>query len=291
MLSVVAYAILFPALAAGLVWLISWPVWKRRNAGTPGHNGGAAALTAGYITAYAVIMSWPPFPPVSASQRMFYLAIVIGFIGLGEAWWTRHIATRLTMRLCATALTAGYLLHPLFRHTWGPIEGFLWLAGLTAATVITWASLEKLSERRSGMTLPLALWLTCALGAGSLALAGSTFLGQLAGALAAVFGVAAVIAFWVPGFSLSSGAVTAFVLLFSGLLWQGLFFAELPLASGPFLLLAPLAAWVGELPPLAHRPHWKATALPLAAVALTAAIGLAIAVAVFLSTPAADYSY
>jgi hypothetical protein len=60
-------------------------------------------------------------------------------------------------------------------------------------------------------------------------------------------------------------------------------------ASGLLLLVAPLAAWIGELQAVAQWRPWKSATLRVAAVALFAGIGLAIALAIFLNTPADDY--
>lgn len=289
MIGVVVWALVLPAVVAGLAWFISWRLWNGHGAAPQKHWGGPVALAGGYIAAYLVIVSWPPFPPISASHRMFYLAAFACFIALGESWWARHAYTRWPVRICTTALFAGYLLHPLLEHTWGPVEGFLWLGALTVATAVTWGFLETLAEKRSGMSLPIALWLTCAMAGAAFALSGSAFLGQLAGALAAVFGAAVVVSLWAGGFSLKSGSITTFALLFSGLLCQGCFFAELPVVSGLLLLVAPLAAWIGELQAVAQWRPWKSATLRVAAVALFAGIGLAIALAIFLNTPADDY--
>jgi hypothetical protein len=67
------------------------------------------------------------------------------------------------------------------------------------------------------------------------------------------------------------------VLILTGLLWQGRFYSELSLASALCFLAAPALAWAGELPQLQTKPAWTRAAVRLAAVLIPLAIGLFLA--------------
>ena len=156
------------------------------------------------------------------------------------------------------------------------LDNAAWLAP-AALLFLTHASLERISARRPGASIPVALWVWAAGSAGALAATGSLKYGQIAGIIAATLGAATVIAWIKPKFSLANGALNALLPLMFGVLLCGNKYSELPLSSALLLSAAPLMLWLGELKPIKNRPAWLSVILRALVIAIPVGIALLIA--------------
>jgi hypothetical protein len=106
-----------------------------------------------------------------------------------------------------------------------------------------------------------------------------------------VLGAAIVLAYWAPALSLAHGAITLFALIVHSLLWQGVFYSQLPRAAALLIALAPLAAWAGEWPRVRSRAAWKLAVVRLACVIPPLLIAMRLAYRFFVQAGVDDYSY
>ena len=244
-----------PPLAVGLTLLVlARSPWR---AGA----GGLASVVAVLATTGAVL-GWPSMPPVEASDWLPVVALVASGLTWLESrrplpWWAS-----LTARLVLSAGALRALLDATLTYTWSPVEGWVWLTGLTVLAGGLWFALPRLagdvdSRATSGFA---ALWLACV--ALVLAGTGSLKLGQLAGGLGSGLGLLALVTLgWREGWS-ARALVDVIVPPAALLLLAGVFFSETPKGLGLLLLLAP------TLLPLAGRDGdslfpWRAVALAL----------------------------
>ena len=278
-----------PALLAGLCFLISWRLWRRRTLAKDGHWGGAAAVTLGYFAGHVLLASWPPIPPAKAVDWLAYLALAGGAAGLTQRHWGKRWYTAWPVMLLLSCLFAAVLMRSYIQHTWSRNEGILWISGLGVAAAVLWNTLERLASKRTGASLPMSLWLICAASSSAFVFSGSGLLGQLAGALAAVFGAAVILAWWAPGLSLASGTLTVFVPVYAGLLIQAYFYSELPVWSAILLYLAPFALWFGERRRVYYMTPRKAALVRL--LIIGAPLGIAVAIAWYLIARTAGGGY
>lgn len=267
-------AILVPPIVAGATWIISWRMWRRNSLSRHGHWGGAVGIALGFFSANYLLVSWPPFPPNAPSHWLVYLAIIAALLTLLERRWRLSPEWLWRFRFGMSTLFMLILLRSMIMYTWTDPQALFWLAMIIPTTAVTWKYLDVLARRRKGATVPMTLSLVCAVASGCLALSGSMLLAQLAGALASIFAVAVLLGLWARDFTLSGGGISLFVLLYAGLLWQGCFYAELPVVSGGLLFLAPLTAWVLEIKIIRQLSPKKTALVRL----MTMCIPLAIAV-------------
>ena len=286
------YAPIFvPAILAGICFLVSWRAWSRRTLAEHGHWGGAAAVVLGYFSGHVLLASWPPIPPAKAVDWLPYLALIAGAAGVAQRYWGSRWYAAWPVRLLLGCLFAGVLLNSYLLNTWDRVEGILWIAGLGVGTAVLWNTLERLSAKRTGASLPLSLLLFCSASSVAFVFSGSGLLGQLTGVLAAVFGAAVVLAWWAPGLSLASGTLTVFVPVYAGLLIQAYFYSELPFWSAVLMYLAPFALWFGEERRVYYMTPWKAALARLAMIGAPLGIALWIAYYVMGQTAGDEYYY
>ncbi len=275
MIQIAILAVTLPALVAGVWWVISWQLWRRANTvPVSGQWGGALALAMGYAVGHRVLDGFPPYPPVSSRQTLFYLALGLGVFALFEPFWSRAGLSRYSTRVIVCALAVLGTLRALFHNTWTAAEGWLWITALVAAAVILWTATEALAARRPGASVSLCLWFATVCASISMALTSSALLGQLTGALAATLGAAVVLSLWAPRVSLAQGGITLWVFLYSSLLYQAHFYSDLPLRAAILLYAAPVAPWVLEGIDTERWRPWKAVAARVACVAVPASTAL-----------------
>jgi hypothetical protein len=268
--------IALPALVAGSWWVISWQLWRRANTvPVTGQWGGPLAVATGYAAGHCLLDGFPAYPPVSIQQALFYLALGLAAFALFEPFWGRKGRHRCFTRVVVCAIFALGILRTPVRDTWTAWEGRIGISALVAAAVLLWAATEALALRRPGTAVPLSLWFATACASVCMALAGSAFLGQLTGALAATLGAAAVLAWWAPRVSLAQGGVTLWVPLYSGLMYQAHFHSGLPLLAAICLYAAPLAPWLLEGIDTVRWTPWKVVGARVACLAVPVALALA----------------
>ena len=217
--------------------------------------------------------------------------MIAGVVAAAERWWGAIPWSRWPVMIALTFGLAWFELRSLRLYEWSANEAAAWLGGLVVLTTIAWDQLDRLAKRRPGPSTPAALWIVTTGAAVSFVLSKSAFIGQLSGALSAVFGAAVVLALWGRELPLNRGAVSVFVLVFSGLLWQGKFFSHLPTATAILLLLAPLGLWASEFGAPTNRKPWKIRLAKTAAVLVPVGIAVGIAAFYFFQTPKNSYDY
>ncbi len=266
-LDILLPAVVWPALAGGVLLVAAWRPWRREHARAGGTWGGAVGLGASLLLSHGLMKGgWPGTVPPDQWQWLLHLVPVAMAVGIFDASRRWPEALRWTVHLSLGALTGWLLVGP-----W--LEGFwLWRIALGLNVVVLIRGLDEPLRRDGGPSLPLCLCV--AAGGGSLLLVMS-FNGRLAllgAALAACLGVAVVLAWWRPAVSLGGG-ITVLAVALPGLLYSGCFlaFSEIPRWTYVLVALGPLGIWAGELPPLKGRQP---------AVARVVAVGVITAVAV-----------
>lgn len=212
----------------------------------PRWTGVAAGVAA--VAAWNLIgQQWPTWPHElwagqgDGMQRFTWSLCVFG--GVSAAALRRELPAWLFVPPAA-AMAWGQAWIALERvrvnQKWKPAETLGWQVAATAAFLCAWIPVRRALSLRPGKAMA---WILCAiLVADSVLLAstGSAKQGQLAGALAAVFGAAAGTALWRPGFALPRAAALPFAAAHGGLLVVGLHLSYLPRESAAIAALAPL---------------------------------------------------
>jgi hypothetical protein len=268
--------VLVPAVLAGTVWLFAGRVWKRPPAPTLVW-GGAAAVAFAFAAGHVTLQGWPPWPPVTALHTLVYAALIGGVIAAAEPVWGKWIAARWPIRLAIAGAAAWFQFNTLTEHTWSTGESVMWMAAVTLTICAMWELLDLYAAQKTGFVTPIIVWMSASAVSLGLVFGASALLGQLGGSLAAAFGAAIVLSLWARTFPLNQGAVGLYALAAGNLLWQGHFYAELPLVSTLLLIAAPAAAWAGW--PLGgdRAPVWRQPAGSVAAVLVMQGIALGIA--------------
>jgi hypothetical protein len=230
-------------------------------------------LGAGYLAGNLAI-GWPPFPPLEVTDRIPFLAVAATVLGLLESAWPLAARVRWGDRLILVALTLGVILGPILAATAGTRAGILWLAGVGAVAVLSWANLEVLAGRPGTAGLFGSLVVTAA-GAGAVLVASSSaVLGQLGVVLAAAL-TGAGLASWRMGRGLPSpGIVPVVATVLTALVVDGHVYANTPTSSALLLAAAPTAAWLGAVKPVRGLAPWKVSLL--AAIVTVVPVGLAL---------------
>ncbi|MCY2961709.1 MAG: hypothetical protein NTY35_16230 [Planctomycetota bacterium] len=267
--SAIVFGILIPAVLAGIVLLVS-ARRARTKPDEPRPVAGALALGAGYLVAHGGLVGIPPLPG-SGNTVPF----------LGWIFWTTAAAVVLSPLRVAPGVArfgnAFYVaLFAILPYHWIRAPGvdttvlsFSGFGGVLLAYGV-WSALEKLSLRRPGPSLPLALWAACA-GTAAMALGNSSASqAQLVGALAAGLGAAVVVALLVRGAHLASGAIAILAVVVASVVRLSVVY-DLPTVCWVLVAVAFLGPWLGELPSLRARSPLLAGAVAFLAALLPAA--------------------
>ena len=259
---ILLYSAILPGVAAGLLLLVG----GRRHA-----DFGIGATAAILIPWLAVNnWTWPAFPPPESASALPLAVLVAGLVTLFPAPAIGRRWIRRALGLIPALLVAYYVM-----STQKTVSG-AWTGGLL---ILAWVlSAEALTTVRSGWEVPASWLLAFALAVLAFERAGSASAMQVCGGLAAACGAFAVLG-GVRGLN-CSGAVLPLGVAFYGLLANThLFATDFPLSAAVLLGVAPLAAWIGELPLFSERPTWMRAGARLLAVLIIGGIGLAIAAA------------
>lgn len=237
---------------------------------------GALALGAGYLIADSALAGIPRLPSASVqiTMREWIAWFVLGAIVLapirelaGIARWSNPLYVAL---FCV--LTFRF---PLANQLSSDVGGLAIRFGLTFALYVAWNASDRLAERLRGPALPAA-WVVAGTGIALSALfSRSALLAQLAGAVTAGLGAAAVVGLVDKGTRFAAGAVAITWIVFAGVLVNGAIY-DLPRASIALLVIALLAPWCATAQKLERRP-WIQTLIALLASALPAGIAVLIA--------------
>ncbi len=204
-------------LAAVAAWNLigqQWPVWPHelwvgKGDGMQRFTWGLVVF--GLVSAAALRREFPAWlyvPPVSA-------------LAWAHAWFTLQ-----TVRT---------------NQKWKDAEILGWQVAALVAFLCAFAPVRRALQMRPGKAMAWALCAILVADSVLLLSTGSAKQGQLAGALAAVFGAAAGTALWRQGFSLDRSAALPFAAAHGGLLTVGFHLSYLPRDSALLAAAAPLA--------------------------------------------------
>jgi hypothetical protein len=211
-------------LAAGLsavaAWNLigqKWPVWPHELWG--GQGDGMQWFTwslvvFGLTSAAALRREFPAWVYVPPAAAMAW----------GQAWFALAVVRR--------------------NQKWKDAETLGWQVAAMLAVLFAWLPVRRALSVRPGK---LMCWTLCAIlvaDSALLLLTGSAKQGQLAGALAAVFGAAAGTALWRQGFALDRSAALPFGAAHGGLLVVGFHLSYLPQWPAVLAAAAPLPLWI-----------------------------------------------
>ncbi len=251
---------------------LAWRPWQReRRDSVRGWWGGALAIGLGYLVGHVVINHWPSMPPANTDDYLFVLAIAAAAVGLLESM-RMPMWLRWCIRAVLAAAVSWFMLSNGFRSSHSAWVIAAWTAGPAAAIFVVWTLLERLAERRTGPSIPLALSLMIAVASFYFFKGGSGKVAQLAGLLAASLGGAALVTMMAPRVSIARGALAVAVPLYLALIlysWQ----YPKPLGTPIILAAAPLALWLAE---------WRESVTAVAARVLLAAAPALIALILML---------
>lgn len=205
---------------------------------------GANALAAGFAAAYLVVRDWSvTIPPRQPWEWLAYLvvaaAIALGYGvtvgGRGTSAWVAWVL--------AAGLSAYLIVGTRVDQFWA------WRIVTAAMMVASMSALDRMQDRTGSAVFPLVLALAAAAACIVLVESRQETLAQLAAALAACLGVAALLGWWRPAVTLGSGGVLVIGLLLPGLVMSG-YFAGTRIPAWCFILaaLAPAGSWLTEMP-------------------------------------------
>ncbi len=165
---------------------------------------GTLPIAAAFAAAYVAVSGWPRFPPVEATQRLFFVVVALALVI--ALWSLRRDAHRLGRILTPISLTIALLLmlESQLRHVWQGPEGPFWILGLvlfgwlvvlaTARHLTAASTLRALEPGESATPEPNGFWrgwrdavMRLALIGGTaiaIGLTGSARLAQITGAIA-----------------------------------------------------------------------------------------------------------
>lgn len=277
---------LLPAVAlAGAVAVIGSALGRRSRNAPVARTLVALLPAAAYSTGHFIVTGWTAVPPADTTNWLPYFGLAAAALVSSPPRRPSQTA-RLAVfgLLCIVAMRL--LLAPKFRYFWSSEQGWLWVTGLTALTLLAAAGFA-VAERRSSPPLepPLLLSLLPAGTAVALMLSGSFLLGIFAAVLSAAF-LGSLVFVWRTRPRLD-GAAEVFSLLHVSLLTCGYFFSGLPLVSLLLLALTPLlvAGFDGVLGSFVREPpfsHGRSLSRLLTAATL---IGVALFFALYSSPP------
>ena len=286
-------AVLAGALAAAAVFLTAAQMTPRRWRGSATWSW---AVGVGVIVASGLAYQWPHWPPLEDRAR--FLTLVVPFTLLVEtlaaALHSRRAAwtLRLTLAIAVTPVLlydSVYLVAAEGRDSpeWSRVQAAVIFAGLGILLTIVWTLLRRLSRRTSVSAVQWVLALDSLATAATVMLSGYFGAGLLGLGLCGAIVGAALAAKWGPEQSSTRDSLGMSVIGIFSVVLMGRFFGALPNGLAAGLLLAPLAAWISELPWLrTFVPRWQSV-LRLACVAAALLLIVVLAIQNFRSAASA----
>jgi hypothetical protein len=273
------------ALAAGVFWLLGWRL-RRAHALLS-----ALGVSVGFAVLYWRVQGRPDFPPIDATQWVFWHALLASPLG-----WLAGIAPAYRwVWVWGALLGVLWLLVPPFRPLmesgfWSLTAGVAYIVVFALATWLLMTLTAPLGEER-GLATPFLIALLGGVSAGVLFYgAKSASLAQLSGTLGAVVGVGVPLAF-LRGFAIGRGAVALTMLLFMSLWTTALGFAQLTLGQLVVLYLLALTPALRLLPAMQRLSPAVRFALPLAIVLVVGGAAVGMTYSAYMAQSGDTYSY
>jgi hypothetical protein len=274
-------------LGMGLPLLVSAAILLGcRLLGRRGHHkhsrpwGQPVALGAGYVIGHAAMFGWPPLRQLEGYQWIFYFAILAVALGLVDAFWIAPLLVRWVMRLLLSGFVVVRLLLPLMQQEAAEGVSVVNAAAVVAVMLAFWINLSLLAEREPGAPFPASIMMLTLAECLVVLLSGSIVQGHVGCVIWAALTGSLLAAGRDPNLSLTRGGLPVIVVLLSGLLIDGLYYSEVPLASALLLAAAPLGLWVLQLAPVKRLTGVKGRLIGIAAVLIPLAIAVAVAIVV-----------
>ena len=267
-------------LACGWPWKAPWP--KVIAAGW------ALAVGIGFFVGCLVLGPTPKWPPQEPADRLLFLLLpatvaveVLGAFVSRPRWLAcglravvAAVAARILLHKSVYLVPSAFPVDPASSgsHTWSVAEAWLNFGGMGLGLAAVWILLERLATRSTSRAVSLALAMNCGAAGMAIMLSGYATGGQLGFPLSAAIGGAVIASLAGTKLSQSAGGIGVGVVMLFGMVVLGRFFGDLTTAHAVLLFLAPLLAWVGELPLLRKLRAWQRGVLQLLAVAIPLAV-------------------
>src|SRR2546430_8935210 len=245
----------------------------------------AIAIGGGYMAGHVLTAGWSPVPPRSATQWLFWFAVIGTIVATANAFVRPKATARVIAWTMVCAIACRLILQPKFSYDWRWTEGWARVIAITPGIVLLTWCLEIVDRGPFGRSSMFSIMtIVCAGTAISLMLAGSLLLGQLACVLSAILMVLFLAELAFPALLACGVEAIPLSLLCSGLWLSGHFYADLPIVSALLFALAPAVDLFAGV--RGNGAHWSALAYRIALA--TAPVIVAVAIA-FHSSPPLDY--
>ena len=254
------------AASAVLLGIFTW--WGRRRATGPAwiDAGWVLGIGAGFYLGCWLLGVRPHWPPGEDMDRLLEI-VVPAALGIELLAAFPRIPRWLiwTLRLVIAGCLARVLLHGSIYLSdstgpgtlaWPPATAWLILRLLEAALATSWVLLVLLAQRSTATSTVVCLAITIGGSAIAIMLSAYATGGQAGLPLAAALLGASAVAMMAPGPARSTAPIGVAIVGLSSLLVIGRFFGELRTDHAVLLFIAPLLAWIPELPRLRRMPPW-----------------------------------
>jgi hypothetical protein len=267
-----------PAVFAGVLLLLAW---VSRDSAEKASRGwlGALALGGAYLFGQAAAISGlPPFPPIQADDRLFWVVVSAVVLAAVEGLLSERWPLRFALRAGFACFAVWYLLARVLERR-ELAQTVALVAALGGALWLGWTLLAAWATRRPGASVPLVLWFTTSAVSVALLLSHTAKYAQMAGTLASCLGAAVVVSWVRPSFALGGGAAGIVAVLHASFCIAGVWLAATPLPTESALLLAaaPFLAAAAEIGPIAKLTPPRAVVARLVLVSLFLAPALFVA--------------
>jgi hypothetical protein len=225
------------------------------------------AIGAGVLAASGATDQWPHWPALEDRARFLTLLLPFSLVVETVATTMRSGGMGWIVRLGLTAVVTPILLHNTVyladlngpnSAEWSPAQATIILCGLPALLALVWALLSGLQSRTSTPALMWVLALDALATAVTVMLSGYYGGGLLGLGLAGALAGATLAAYIAQPQSPTGGSLGISVVGIFSVLLVGRFFGTLPTGPAACLLIAPLLAWIFELPRLRTlAPTWR----------------------------------
>ena len=267
------------AICAATVFATGW-VFGKRGWVTAG-LGWALGIAAGFASGYHAVDGWPPVPPTESQHWlvMVVLPVLVLAASFGPFPSTR-LGARMIIRFFQFMLAAvipPLLLQSALKYDWSGRQATVWLANLGCGIIILWLLLDQLKQRCPGRWVLILLTMIAGGTGVVLMMSGSQSLAQMGLSLAAVLAGGWAVSWIVPRATVTPATTGVVIVLLAGLWINGYYYASMTAVNTILLAVSPLAAWIGELPPVAKLQGWRSAAIRITAAAVPVVTAIVLA--------------